>query len=149
MLLAIASGSRNIILSIDSKIMSDEGTKNMTQSLSPTRPITYAAIQHLSDQYQINRLQVRNILGISESTQFRYEKRNPLLKSNLVDRWLRFEKIVQQAEELFEDQSSTQRWLSTPKVALENKTPLEILDNDSGCRQVEQILLQAAYGVFA
>jgi putative toxin-antitoxin system antitoxin component (TIGR02293 family) len=129
--------------------VSDEYTKNMTQSLSRTRPITYTSIQHLSDEYQINRLQVRNILGISESTQFRYEKRNPLLKPNLVDRWLRFEKIVQQAQELFENQIETQRWLSTPKVALENKTPLEILDTDSGCRQVEQILLQAAYGVFA
>ncbi|MGL5834020.1 MAG: type II RES/Xre toxin-antitoxin system antitoxin [Waterburya sp.] len=121
----------------------------MTQSLSRTRAITYASIQHLSDEYQINRLQVRNILGISESTQFRYEKRNPLLKSNLVDRWLRFEKIVQQAQELFENKIETQRWLSTPKLVLENKTPLEILDTDSGCRQVEQILLQAAYGVFA
>ncbi|MEY2833608.1 MAG: hypothetical protein RLZZ574_2867 [Cyanobacteriota bacterium] len=121
----------------------------MATSLSETKPITYASIQHLSAEYQMNRLQIRHILGISESTQFRYEKRNPLLKSNLIDRWLRFEKIVQQAQELFEDQIETRRWLSTPKVALENKTPLEILDTDSGCRQVEQILLQAAYGVFA
>lgn len=129
--------------------MSIDRTKTMATSLSETKPITYASIQHLSAEYQLSRLQIRHILGISESTQFRYEKRNPLLKSNLVDRWLRFEKIVQQAQELFEDQIETQRWLSTSKVALENKTPLEILDTDSGCRQVEQILLQAAYGVFA
>ena len=129
--------------------MSIDRTKTMATSLSETKPITYASIQHLSAEYQLSRLQIRHILGISESTQFRYEKRNPLLKSNLVDRWLRFEKIVQQAQELFEDQIETQRWLSTPKVALENKTPLEILDTDSGCRQVEQILLQATYGVFA
>ena len=121
----------------------------MVKSLSKPKPITYASIQCLSDKYQMDRLQIRHILGISESTQFRYEKRNPLLKPNLVDRWLRFEKIVQQAEELFENQIETQRWLSTPKVALENKTPLEILDTDSGCRQVEQMLMQAAYGVFA
>jgi putative toxin-antitoxin system antitoxin component (TIGR02293 family) len=129
--------------------VSIDKTKTMATSLSETKPITYASIQHLSAEYQMNRLQIRHILGISESTQFRYEKRNPLLKSNLIDRWLRFEKIVQQAQELFEDQIETRRWLSTPKVALENKTPLEILDTDSGCRQVEQILLQAAYGVFA
>jgi putative toxin-antitoxin system antitoxin component (TIGR02293 family) len=123
--------------------------KIMTPSLSQTKAIAYASIQQLSSEYQLSRLQIRHILGISESTQFRYEKRNPLLKFNLVDRWLRFEKIVQQAQELFEDQIETQRWLSTPKVALDNQTPLEILDTDSGCRQVEQILLQAAYGVFA
>ncbi|MBW4532632.1 MAG: DUF2384 domain-containing protein [Pleurocapsa minor HA4230-MV1] len=121
----------------------------MTQSLPKTEQINYASIQQLASEYRLNRLQMRHILGISESTQFRYEKRNPLLKPNLVDRWLRFSKIVRQAQELFEDQIETQRWLSTPKIALENKTPLEILDTDSGCRQVEQILLQAAYGVFA
>lgn len=121
----------------------------MATSLSRTKPINYASIQHLSDEYQMNRLQIRNILGISESTQFRYEKRNPQLKSNLVDRWLRFEKIVQQAQELFEDKMETRRWLSTPKVALDHKTPLEILDTSWGCSQVEQMLLQAAYGVFA
>jgi putative toxin-antitoxin system antitoxin component (TIGR02293 family) len=121
----------------------------MVKSLPKAKPITYASIQCLSDKYQLDRLQIRHILGISESTQFRYEKRNPLLKPNLVDRWLRFEKIVQQAQELFENQIETQRWLSTPKVALDHKTPLEILDTDSGCRQVEQMLMQAAYGVFA
>jgi putative toxin-antitoxin system antitoxin component (TIGR02293 family) len=121
----------------------------MTQSLAKNQEITYDSIQRFGDEYQLNRAQIRHILGISESTQFRYEKRNPLLNSNLVDRWLRFEKIVQQAQELFENQVETQRWLSTPKVTLNHQTPLKILDTDSGCRQVEQMLMQAAYGVFA
>ncbi len=121
----------------------------MTQSLAKNQEMTYDSIQSFGASYQLNRLQIRNILGISESTQFRYEKRNPLLKPNLVDRWLRFEKIVQQAEELFENHIETQRWLSTPKVALNHQIPLEILNTDSGCKQVEQILMQAAYGVFA
>jgi hypothetical protein len=45
---AIADDGGNITASIDNKIASDEGTKNMTQSISRTRPITYALIQHLS-----------------------------------------------------------------------------------------------------
>lgn len=121
----------------------------MTQALSKTAQPKYEVVRRTSDKYQIERAKVRDILGISESTQFRYEKNNPVLKPNLLDRWARFERIVQQAEELFEDLVETQRWLSTAKTVLENKTPLEVLGTDSGCRQVEQMLMQASYGVFS
>lgn len=76
------------------------------------------------------------------------ERGNPELKPSLADRWARFERIVQQAEELFEDQSETQRWLSTPKKALNNRTPLEALTTDAGTKQVEELLYRAEYGIF-
>ncbi len=121
----------------------------MTQALSKTAQPKYEVVKCTSDKYQIGRNTVRDILGISESTQFRYEKNNPVLKPNLLDRWARFERVIQQAEELFEDRVETQRWLSTKKTVLGNKTPLEVLGTDFGCRQVEQMLMQAAYGVFS
>ncbi|NJL51226.1 MAG: DUF2384 domain-containing protein [Hydrococcus sp. SU_1_0] len=121
----------------------------MAQSSIEIKGITYASVRQIADKYQIDRLWVRNILGISESTQFRYEKNNPVLNPNLGDRWGRCIKIIKQAQELFEDEQETRRWLSTPKQALNNKIPLELLDTDSGCRQVEKMLMQASYGVFS
>lgn len=109
----------------------------------------YQDVRELAKQYQLNREQIRHILGISESTQFRYEKSNPTLRSNLVDRWSRFVRLLQLADELFDEIESTQQWLASPKQALAGKTPLEIVNTDSGVRQVEQMLLQASYGVFA
>lgn len=92
---------------------------------------------------------VRAILGISESSQFRYEKNNPVLKPNLCDRWSRLIRTVKLAGDILEDETEVRRWLSTPKSALNDRCPLDLLTTDAGTRQVEQILLQASYGVFA
>lgn len=121
----------------------------MTQALSKFHQPSYETVKRTSDSYQIDRASVRQILGISESTQFRYEKKNPVLKPNLADRWARFERILHQAAELFEDKTETQRWLATPKTALSGKTPIEALATDAGSRQVEQMLLRAEYGIFS
>jgi putative toxin-antitoxin system antitoxin component (TIGR02293 family) len=96
----------------------------------------------------LNREDMRNILGISESTQFRYEKKNAALKPSITDRFERFVRVVNQALELFEDEAETQRWLSTPKVALGGETPLKALATDTGTKKVEELLYRAEYGIF-
>ena len=121
----------------------------MTRALSKIEQLSYQKVKQISEDYQLDRAAIRCILGISESTQFRYEKKNPILKPNLGDRWLRFEDILKQANELFTSKTETQRWLSTPKAALENQTPLEILGTNAGVRQVEQMLNRAKYGIFS
>lgn len=121
----------------------------MTQALSQSSQLSYVTVRQVSDLYQIDRATVRQILGISESTQFRYEKKNSVLKPNLADRWSRFERILKQAEQLFEDKTATQKWLSTPKVDLNGKPPVEALATDAGAKQVEQMLTRAAYGIFS
>jgi putative toxin-antitoxin system antitoxin component (TIGR02293 family) len=120
----------------------------MTQAISQSEQ-DYRSVLKLAKKYQLDREQIRIILGISESTQFRYEKNNPILKPNLWDRWSRLLRIVELAQNLFEDDEEIQRWLANSHKALGDHTPLELLTTDSGTRQVEQILLQASYGVFA
>ena len=121
----------------------------MIQTLSKIERPSYEIVKQTADDYQIDRAAVRHIFGISESTQFRYEKKNPILKPNLADRWARFEDILKLANELFDSKVEIQRWLSTPKTALENKTPLEVLATNAGSRQVEQMLNRAKYGIFS
>jgi hypothetical protein len=60
----------------------------------------------------------------------------------------RLKLITKQALDLFEDSEETQRWLSTPKVALGGQTPLKALMTDSGLKKVEELLYQAEYGIF-
>ena len=120
----------------------------MTQAI-PRAGQDYISVMELAARLQLSREQVRGILGISESTQFRYEKNQPILKPNLWDRWSRLIKVVELARDLFEDQSEIHRWLSTPKNALGDRLPLDLLSTAAGFRQVEQLLLQASYGVFA
>ena len=64
------------------------------------------------------------------------------------DRLARFQRLSQQALDLLEDDAETQRWLSTPKAALEGETPLEALTTDGGVQKVEEFLYRASYGIF-
>lgn len=72
--------------------------------MSQTLP-KYETVKNISHRFSLDREAVRMILGISESTQFRYEKNNPILKPTLADRLERFQRITQQAVELFEDEA--------------------------------------------
>ena len=85
---------------------------------------------------------------VSSAPKFRYEKQNPILKAAIADRLERFNRICQQALELFEDETETQRWLSTPKVTLGGQTSLGVLSTDAGAKRVEEILYRAEYGMF-
>lgn len=115
--------------------------------MSQTLP-KYETVKNISHRFSLDREAVRTILGISESTQFRYEKNNPILKPALADRLERFQRITQQAVELFEDEVEAKRWLSTPKKTLGGLTPWQALATDAGSKKVENLLDQAEYGIF-
>jgi len=123
--------------------LSYQAIKSMTQAL-----LKYEAVQAVSKRFQVGKGTIRHILGISESTQSRYERTNPVLKSTIADRLERFERITQQALDLFEDKAETLRWLSTAKESLGGQTPLEALATDSGSKKVEELLYRAEYGIF-
>ncbi len=110
--------------------------------------LSYREVKDISQRLSVSREDMRTILGISESTQFRYEKKNPQLKPAIADRFERFQRIINQALELFEDQEETQRWLSTPKEALNGEIPLKALATDRGTKKVEEMLYRAEYGIF-
>jgi len=113
-----------------------------------TTALRYRNAQDLSRRLHVGKGTIRRILGISESTQSRYEKNNPILKPAIADRLTRFQRLSQQALDLFEDEAEAQRWLSTPKAALDGETPLNVLTTDGGAQRVEELLYRAAYGIF-
>ncbi len=108
----------------------------------------YQSIKEVVKRFELDKTDVKQLFGISESTQFRYEKQNPILKDAVADRLERFNRIVQQAVELFEDEAETKLWLSTPKTALSGETPLQALATDAGAKKVEAMLYRAEYGMF-
>ncbi len=108
----------------------------------------YDSIKKIAKYFDLNKTEIKQLFGISQSTQFRYEKQNPVLKIAVVDRLERFNRIIKLALELFEDEDETKRWLSTPKIALLGETPLQALATDAGAKKVEEILYRAEYGMF-
>lgn len=108
----------------------------------------YESIKEVVKRFDLDKTDVKQLFGISESTQFRYEKQNPILKDAVADRLQRFNRIANLALELFEDEAETKRWLSTPKTALSGETPLVALATDAGAKKVEAMLYRAEYGMF-
>ncbi len=108
----------------------------------------YELIKEIANRFDLDKTEVKQLFGISESTQFRYEKQNSVLKSAIADRLDRFNRIAKLALELFKDETETKRWLSTAKTALSGETPLQALATDAGAKKVEAMLYRAEYGIF-
>lgn len=111
-------------------------------------PVKYHVLLDVASSYRLDNRQKEALFGIPLRTQARYKKDDSVLSPLVVDRLERFNRITQQAIALFEDEAETKIWLSTPKVSLDNQTPLEAMITDAGAKKVEQILYRAEYGVY-
>ncbi len=110
--------------------------------------VKYHVLDKVANTYRLDSQQKAAIFGVPVRTQARYKKDDAALKPLVVDRLERFNRITQQAIDLFEDEAEAQKWLSTPKVSLNNQTPLSAMATDRGAKQVEEILYRAEYGVY-
>jgi uncharacterized protein (DUF2384 family) len=57
--------------------------------------------------------------------------------------------VVDYAIEVFEDESTANKWLSTPNAYLEDLTPRNVLDSSEGIKKVRDMLLRINYGVYS
>jgi putative toxin-antitoxin system antitoxin component (TIGR02293 family) len=62
------------------------------------------------------------------------------------DRLIRLARITVLANQCLGDDALATRWLKQPNLALAGKTPLELIDTESGSRLVENVLGRIAYG---
>ena len=67
----------------------------------------------------------------------------------VADRLNRFNRITQQAIDLFEDADKAKEWLQTPKNALAGLTPLAALATDEGAKALEEVLYRTEYGIYS
>jgi len=65
------------------------------------------------------------------------------------NRALRAYRTVSMAEKVFGDAEKARVWLHTPDERMGNRTPLEMLDSESGFLLVEATLWQIDEGVYA
>jgi hypothetical protein len=55
-------------------------------------------------------------------------------------KWLRVSSISARAGEVFGNRDKALEWLQTPSPALNGATPLDAIETESGCQEVEDIL---------
>jgi putative toxin-antitoxin system antitoxin component (TIGR02293 family) len=102
----------------------------------------------LSTRFKIEPKTMRSILHLPERTLAR-RKGEKRLRPDESDRLVRVGRIATLAEVTLGSREKAAGWLQKPNRALGNGVPLNRLDTDLGARQVEDVLLRIAYGVYS
>ncbi len=89
-------------------------------------------------------------LGVSAKWLVRYRKApRQHLDPNVSDRLYRIARIFTLAEDVLEDKEAANRWLHRPQSGLGERTPLELMKNEVGAREVEELLYRIEYGIYS
>jgi putative toxin-antitoxin system antitoxin component (TIGR02293 family) len=110
--------------------------------------IPAAALESLTRSIQVSQSELAAALGIPERTLAR-RKREGMLSSDESAKLVRLARVVERAEEVFEDLDIALNWLKAPNAALSGITPLSLLDTEIGAESVTDTLGRIEHGVFA
>lgn len=110
--------------------------------------LPFTEMEKLQDYLAIPMEQLAEKLSISKATLQR-RKQSGKLDTNQSDRLVRYQRLIQQAEEALEGPENARTWLKSPQVGLGGATPLDFADTEYGAREVENLLGRIAYGVYS
>lgn len=110
--------------------------------------LPYAALEAVASGFQIDTADLVAVLHVPLRTLAR-RKREKRLHADESDRLFRLGRIAALAEDVLGSREKATRWLHEPNRALGNAIPLRQLDTEVGARQVEDLLLRIAHGVYS
>lgn len=110
--------------------------------------ISSAAVDALTKTIRVTQSELAVALGIPERTLAR-RKKEGTLNSEESAKLVRLARVVERAEEVFEDLNASLDWLKSPNAVLSGATPLSLLDTDIGAESVMDTLGRIEHGVFA
>jgi putative toxin-antitoxin system antitoxin component (TIGR02293 family) len=64
------------------------------------------------------------------------------------DKLMRVVRLYDQTVRVFGDAALARKWMSTPKIRFDNRSPLAMLQTEVGGRMVEEMLVQIDEGMF-
>ena len=112
------------------------------------RGLPAASVDSVVRLTRIAQTELANALAIPERTLAR-RKREGVLSPEESAKFVRFARVVERAEEVFEGTASALAWIKTENPALGGVTPLSLLDIDIGADTVLDTLGRIEQGVFA
>jgi putative toxin-antitoxin system antitoxin component (TIGR02293 family) len=111
------------------------------------RGFKYAEFEKLQKRLGLSQEQMAKAVGINPRTLTR-RKNAGRLTSEESERVLRICRLFDLATELFAGkQDAAADWLTTPKMALADRSPLDFADTEIGAREVESFIGRIRYGV--
>jgi putative toxin-antitoxin system antitoxin component (TIGR02293 family) len=113
------------------------------------RGLAFNSLRNLEALSGVDALAIASVIGIPERTLAR-RKTAGRLSPHESERLFRISTVFEKAVELFEgDVPAAVSWLTTPKGALGNHSPLAYSRTEVGAREVENLIGRIEYGVFS
>jgi putative toxin-antitoxin system antitoxin component (TIGR02293 family) len=110
--------------------------------------LPYSALEAVASSFEIGTADLVAVLHVPLRTLAR-RKREKRLHADESDRLFRLGRIAALAEDVLGSREKATRWLHQPNRALGSATPLHQMDTELGARQVEDVLLRIAHGVYS
>jgi putative toxin-antitoxin system antitoxin component (TIGR02293 family) len=110
--------------------------------------LPYASLAAIAAGFSITMAELTRVLHLPARTLAR-RKKERRFRADESDRLFRLGRIAALAEETLGDRGKASRWLQADNAALGGMAPLSLLDTDLGARQVEDVLLRIAHGVYS
>jgi putative toxin-antitoxin system antitoxin component (TIGR02293 family) len=110
--------------------------------------IPSSAVDSIARTIRVSKSELAAALAIPERTLAR-RKKEGLLNSEESAKLIRLARVVERAEEVFENMPAAIDWLKSPNAALSGATPLSLIDTEIGAQSVMDTLGRIAHGVFA
>jgi putative toxin-antitoxin system antitoxin component (TIGR02293 family) len=141
--------SQEVFMSAHANVFSFVGVKAVSDlelALLPEKGLPLTAVESLKDQ-GLTFTEISDIV-ISPRTLKHRKSRKEKLSSVETDRALRVARIVDLADKVFGSRMKALLWLRSADDRLDNRTPMQMLVNESGGRLVESMLWQIDEGIY-
>jgi len=110
--------------------------------------VTKDALLHLAEYFSCSVNQMAQLLPVTERTIQRYTAEKPL--SRIVsEQILQIAEVAAKGSKVFEGREEFLAWMSHPNKALNNKTPMSLLNSKFGTDMVLDELGRIEHGVFS
>lgn len=91
---------------------------------------------------------IYNVVIPARTLKHRRDRKEPLSRDES-DKLARLVRVYDHAVKVFGEAERALLWLNRPKHRFNERTPVQMLQTDLGGRQVEEMLGQIEYGIFA
>lgn len=112
------------------------------------RGVSPSTVAKITDFMDITQKELSSILAIPERTLVR-RKGAEMLPSDESGKLVRMARVIERAEDVFEDQDAARDWLKSANASLSGETPMSMLDTEFGAEAVLDTLGRIEHGVFA
>lgn len=121
---------------------------SMDMASMSRRGVSPSTVDKITNFMDITQKELSSILAIPERTLVR-RKGAEMLPSDESGKLVRMARVIERAEDVFEDQDAARDWLKSANASLSGETPMSMLDTEFGAEAVMDTLGRIEHGVFA